>query len=173
MAMDRYTRFANEWKAVGVTSRVRWHQHSTLDRFNGMLVKKLAEKYGEDARALMEEVAYQIGLEDGEKICENLGVDLAAPKSALIPLETVGLISGVDSEVADDRKSRQFPQLTFKCYGCLFGQIFDGLDQDIRERVCRQYSLGLVHAVNKGAEIKLQRKCCAGNRQCEFVVAFR
>ena len=171
--MDSYTRFANTWKAVGVTNRVRWHQGSTLDRFNAMLVRRLAEKYGEEAKVLMEDVGYQIGLEDGEKICENLSVDHAAMQSALVPLETVALLSGIDSEVAGDRKSRQFQHLSFKCNACLFGQIFDGMDQDVRERVCLKYSKGLVHSVNKNAEVTVLRKCCMGNRQCEFMVTFR
>jgi hypothetical protein len=171
--MDRYTRFANTWKAVGVTSKVRWHQGSTLDRFNAMLVKRLADKYGEEVKVLMEDVAYQIGLEDGEKIGENLNIDHTALQSALVPLETVALLTGIDSEVAGDKKSRQFQHLSFKCSSCLFGQIFDSLDQDVRERVCQKYSLGLVHSVNKEADLKLMRKCCLGNRQCEFMVTFR
>ena len=171
--MDRYTRFANTWKAVGVTSRVRWHQGATLDRFNSMLVKRLAEKYGEEVKVLMEDVAYQIGLEDGEKIGENLNIDHTSMQCALVPLETVALLTGIDSEVVGDKKSRQFQHLSFKCSACLFGQIFDGLDQDVRERVCLKYSLGLVHSVNKEADLKLMRKCCLGNRQCEFMVTFR
>ena len=171
--MDRYTRFANTWKAVGVTSRVRWHQGSTLDRFNAMLVKRLADKYGEEAKLLMEDVAYLIGQEDGEKICENLSVDSSSLPSALMPLETVALLSGIDSEIAGDKKSRQFQHLSFKCSSCLFGQIFDGLDQDVRERVCQKYSTGLVHSVNPNADVRLMRKCCLGNRQCEFLVTFR
>jgi hypothetical protein len=138
-----------------------------------MLVKRLADKYGEEARVLMEEVAYQIGLEDGEKICENLNVDSSPLPSALVPLETVALLSGIDSEVAGDKKSRQFQHLSFKCTSCLFGQIFDGLDQDVRERVCQKYSMGLVHSVNEDADVRLMRKCCLGNRQCEFLVTFR
>jgi hypothetical protein len=171
--MDRYTRFANTWKAVGVTSKVRWHQGSTLDRFNAMIVKRLADKYGEEVKVLMEDIAYQIGLEDGEKIGENLNIDHTALQSALVPLETVALLTGIDSEVAGDKKSRQFQHLSFKCSSCLFGQIFDSLDQDVRERVCQKYSLGLVHSVNKEADLKLMRKCCLGNRQCEFMVTFR
>ncbi len=171
--MDRYTRFANTWKAIGVTSRVRWHQGSTQDRFNATLVKRIAEKYGEEALAMMEDVAYQIGLEDGGKICENLNVDHASMQSALVPLETVALLSGIDSEVVGDKKSRQFQHFSFKCTGCLFGQIFDSLDQGIRERVCEKYALGLVHSMNKETDLKLTRKCCQGNRQCEFTVTFR
>jgi len=170
--MDRYTRFANTWKAVGVTSRVRWHQRNTLDRFNAMLVRRLAERYGEETKALMEEIGYQIGLEDGEKIGENLNIDRASLESALVPLETMALLTGIDSEVAGDRKSRQFQHLSFKCTDCLFGQIFEGMDQDLRERVCLKYSLGLVHSVNKNTDVKVLRKCCLGNRQCEFVVTF-
>lgn len=171
--MDRFTRFANTWKSVGVTSKVKWQQHSTLDRFNTMLVRRLTDRYGEEATALMEDVAYQIGLEDGEKICENLNLDATAMASALVPLETVALLTGIDSEVYGDKKSRQFPHLSFKCSGCVFGQILDGMGQDIRERVCLKYSLGLIHSVNKGTDLKVLRKCCVGNRQCEFMVTFR
>jgi hypothetical protein len=138
-----------------------------------MIVKRLADKYGEEVKVLMEDVAYQIGLEDGEKIGENLNIDHTALQSALVPLETVALLTGIDSEVAGDKKSRQFQHLSFKCSSCLFGQIFDGLDQDVRERVCQKYSLGLVHSVDKEADLKLMRKCCLGNRQCEFMVTFR
>ncbi|OPY26414.1 MAG: hypothetical protein A4E28_02523 [Methanocella sp. PtaU1.Bin125] len=171
--MDRFTRFANTWKSVGVTSRVKWQQHSTLDRFNVMLVRRLTDRYGEEAKALMEDVAYQIGLEDGEKICENLNLDRAAITSALSPLETIALLTGIDSEVSGDKKTRQFPHLSFKCGGCVFGQILDGMDRDVRERVCLKYSLGLIHSVNKEADLKVLRRCCQGNRQCEFVVTFR
>jgi hypothetical protein len=138
-----------------------------------MLFKRMADKYGEEAKVLMEDVAYQIGVDDGEKICENLNMDQSQMQSALVPLETVALLSGIDSEVAGDKKSRQFQHLSFKCSACLFGQIFDGLDQDIRERVCMKYAQGLVHSVNKEADLKLMRKCCLGNRQCEFTVTFR
>jgi hypothetical protein len=171
--MDRFTRFANTWKSVGVTSKVKWHQRSTLDRFNVMLFRRLTDRYGEEAKAIMEDVAYQIGLEDGEKICENLNLDKAAMPSALSPLETIALLTGIDSEVYSDKKSRQFPHLSLKCAGCVFGQLLDGMDQDIRERVCLKYSLGLVHSVNKETELKVLRKCCNGNRQCEFMVTFR
>jgi hypothetical protein len=171
--MDKFTRFANTWKAVGVTSKVKWQQRSTLDRFNAMLVRKLTDKYGEEARVLVDDIAYQIGLEDGEKICENLNLDTTEMASALVPLETVALLSGIDSEVYGDKKSRQFPHLSFKCAGCIFSQISDSMDQDMRERVCMKYSLGLVHSVNKGTDIKVLRKCCLGNRQCEIMVTFR
>jgi hypothetical protein len=171
--MDKFTRFANTWKSVGVTSRVKWQQRSTLDRFNVMLIRRLTDKYGEDARAMTEDVAYQIGLEDGEKICENMNLDTGLLASVLVPLETIALLSGIDSEVYGDKKSRQFPHLSFKCGGCIFGHISDSMDQDIRECVCLKYSLGLVHSVNKETDLKVLRRCCMGNRQCEFMVTFR
>lgn len=171
--MDRYTRFANTWKAIGLTSRVRWHRGSTLDRFNALIIRKLTDRYGAEARALMEDAGYQVGLEDGANICENLNIDHASMESALVPLETVALLSGIDSEVAGDRRSRQFQHLSFKCSRCLFGQLFDGLDPEVREQVCAKYTAGLVHSVNKDTEVQLLRKCCNGSRQCEFLVTFR
>lgn len=170
--MDKYTRFANTWKAVGVTSKVRWHQNSTIDRFNAMLVKTLTERYGDEVNSILADISYQIGLDDGRKICENLKIDPALPGSSLVPLETVALLSGVDSEVSGDRRSRQFPQLTFKSGGCIFSQMFGSMDAGLKNMVCEKYSQGLVHAVNKDAEVKVLRKCCNGNRQCELMVTF-
>jgi len=171
--MDRYTRFANTWKAVGVTSRVRWQHQDTIDRFNALLVKNLMERYGGEARELLASVSYQIGLEDGRKIAETLNIDPSAPGASLIPLETIALLSGANSEVSGDRRSRQFPQLAFKSSGCIFPQIFEGLEADAKEIVCEKYSQGLAQAINKDAEVQLLRKCCRGNRQCEFMVTLR
>lgn len=173
--MDKHTRFANTWKAVNVTSRVRWQQNNTIDRFNALLVKRLTDQYGDDGKGILADVSYQIGIEDGRKICENLRIDPSAPRSSLMPLETIALMSGVDAEVTGDRHPRQLPQqtLTFKSGGCIFSGIFGGIDPSLKDLICEKYTQGLVHAVNKNAEIRLLRKCCGGNRQCEFAVTLR
>jgi hypothetical protein len=126
--MDKFTRFANTWKSVGVTSRVKWQQRSTLDRFNVMLIRRLTDKYGEDARAMTEDVAYQIGLEDGEKICENMNLDTGLLASVLVPLETIALLSGTTPR-STATKSPGSSHLSFKCGGCIFSRISDSMDR--------------------------------------------
>ncbi|WP_424358812.1 hypothetical protein [Methanocella sp. MCL-LM] len=171
--MDRYTKFANAWKTVGVSSKVRWQQRSVDERLSTGLARKLIERFGNEAKAALAEVALQIGLEDGRKICENLRIDPESPRASLIPLETVSLLSGVDYEVTGDNKARQFPHLTIKSGGCILGKVFEGIDPDIREHICESYTMGLVQAVTKDAQVKVLRKCCAGNSQCELVVSFK
>lgn len=171
--MDRYTKFANAWKTVGVSSKVRWQQHSVDERLSTGLARKLIERFGNDAKTAVAEVAMQIGLEDGQKICETLRIDRDSPRASLIPIETVSLLSGVDYEVTGDEKARQFPQMTIKSGGCILGKVFEGVDPDIRSYICESYTLGLIQAVNKNAQVKVLRKCCAGNSQCELMVSFK
>jgi hypothetical protein len=171
--MDKYTKFANAWKTVGVSQKVRWQQRSVNERLSAGLARKLIERFGDDAKAALADVALEIGLDDGRKICENLKIDPDSPRASLIPLETVSLLSGVDYEVTGDNKARQFPHLTTRSGGCVLSKVFEGIDPDIRSYICENYMLGLVQAVNKNAEVKLLRKCCAGNTQCELVVSFK
>ena len=171
--MDKYTKFANAWKTIGVSQKVRWQQRNVNERLCAGLARKLIERFGNDAKIVLAEVALEIGLEDGNKICENIKIDGDSPRSSLIPLETVSLLSGTDYEVIGDNKARQFPYLTVKAGGCILGKVFEGIDPDIREHICENYTLGLIRAVNKGADVKVLRKCCTGSRQCEFVVNFK
>lgn len=171
--MDRYTKFANTWNSIGVTSRVSWHQRNTLDRLNAVLVKKLVERFGDDAKKIVAEISHNIGLEDGAKICENLKIDKDATRSGIIALETVALLSGVDYEITGDRKARQFPHLTMSSSSCVFGNAFDEIEPGVRDIVCENYTLGLIRAVSGDVEVKVLRKCCCGNKKCEIMVNFK
>lgn len=171
--MDKYTKFANAWKTIGVSSKVRWQQRNVNERLCGGIARKLLQRYGDDAKAEIAAIAMDIGLEDGRKILENLKVDVSSPRASLIPLETVSLLSGIDYEIIGDNRARQFPQITIRSGGCILEQVFEGIDPDVREHICESYTLGLIRAVNKDADVKVLRKCCAGNRQCELLVSFK
>ncbi|MCD1294395.1 hypothetical protein CUJ83_05200 [Methanocella sp. CWC-04] len=169
--MDRFKQFANSWKTVGVTSRVKWQQSNTIDRLNSQLIKALVEKYGEEVMAIISDITFEIGLEDGKKICENLNLESGTTKGCVMPLETVSLLSGIDSEVCGSGKDQRSTSIRIR--GCMFSGMFDGMNPDIKSRACESYSLGLVRAVNDKAELKVSRKCCATNKFCEFVVSLR
>jgi len=171
--MDKYTKFANAWKTIGVSSKVRWQQRNINDRLCAGLTRRLIERFGDAAKEEAATVALQIGLEDGHKICENLKIDRELPRASLIPLETISLMSGVEYEVTGDQKTRQFPHMTIRSGGCILGHVLEGIDPDLRQHICESYTLGLIRAVTPDADVKVIRKFCAGNRQCELVVSLK
>lgn len=169
--MDRFIQFANNWKTVGVTSKVRWQQANTLDRLNAHIFRRLADKYGEEVEAILSEASLTIGLEDGKKICENLNLDPYSTRACLTPIETISLLSGIDSEVSTGDKKGTTRSIKVK--GCIYATMFGGMGQGARAIACESYSTGLVHAINGKAELKVVKRNCAGSRHCEFVVNLR
>lgn len=166
--MDRYSRFANAWKTIGVSSRVKWQQSSAVDRFNAHLLRTLAAKHKEETVELLREAGFGFGQEDGRIIAENLSISNKSVRSCLMPLEAISLLSGVDSEVSPSRNDASKQSLVTK--GCIFEKMMASLPQDVRVVACESYSKGIVSAVNPKAELKVSRGRCSGAKHCDFVV---
>lgn len=167
--MDRYSRFANAWKTIGVSSRLKWQPGSAVDRFNAHLLRTLAERHKEETKELLHEVGLTIGQEDGKKICENLGIVNRSMRSCLMPLEAISLLSGVDSAVSPSRNDAAGKQ-SLVTKGCIYEKMMESLPQDVRIIACESYSNGIVSAVNPTACIKVTRGRCSGGKHCDFVV---
>lgn len=169
--MDRFKQFANSWKTVGVNSKVRWQHSNTHDRFNSFLLKRLIQKLGSEAMPIIAEAGIAIGLEDGRKMCENLQLDTSTGKACLTPLETIALLSGIDSEISAESRNKH--SATLKVKSCPFSTIFHDMSPEIRDKACESYATGLTRAVNSSADLKINKGCCHNHKYCEFMVSVR
>jgi hypothetical protein len=170
--MDKFRQFANSWKTVGVTNKVRWSHGSAIERFNSYLLKNLLGYYGDNVKPIIADTSFSVGLDDGKKICENLNLDPNSTRDCITPIETVSLLSGIDSEIIGDGRKSNRP-VTIRVKGCIFSGMFEGFDADVKSASCEKYSLGLVRAVSDKADLKVSKKCCVNNKYCEFVVNLR
>ena len=169
--VDKYVNFAKTWKTVGVTSRLRWQQNNSLGRFNKYLLIRFIDRYGEKAMEVIAETGLAVGYEDGKKICDNLNLDSNSLRATLIPIEAISLLAGVDTDILVE--SNYGPgSICLRVNDCIYSTLFDGMNiaTDFKTNACSSYSTGLTHAVSAKAHVKVVKKCCAGDKFCEFVV---
>ena len=159
---DKYRKFANNWKLVGVSSKIDFKEQRLNEDIMNRLLPLIRETFGEGGMDVIKKAFYLAGLEKGREIMETI----EAPNdssSCMMPLETVFMLRGFKTKL-----NRENNNIALRVFGCPYENIMPDTFQ--KEVLCKYYSKGLVHAVNPNVSISQPCRSCMGDEHCEFVI---
>lgn len=159
---DKYRKFANNWKLIGVSSKIDFKEQRLTEEIMHKLLPLIRDAFDDEGMGVIKKAFFLAGLEKGQEIL----VILDGKKDAyacIMPLETVCMLMGIASEqIKEDGK------VTLHVFGCPFKSAMDNIfPKDI---LCECYSQGLMHAADPDISLKQPRKLCMGDKHCEFVI---
>lgn len=169
--MDRYKKFAKDWKSIGVVSKMKRQWGAKSEEINSLIISMMLERFGDKALDVIADVYHQTGLKDGDKIIKKLHITGNDNAACLSLIEALGIFAGVNSEFkgkgggGEVEKEENVAALFLM--GCPF---FDTL-RFFHSLVCSKYVQGLVEAVNEKAKVRLVKGLCEGDDHCEFEVS--
>lgn len=164
--MDRYNRFAQTWKSIGISSKVKWRGSHKGKQVTPLILSKMVDAFGDDAIAIIEEVFESIGKEDAIELSPNLEIGRNDANGCLDLIDVLCLLIGLESErlKADDGAS------IIKVVGCPYNVILGDINAPGKMAACLKYTGALIGSVNEGAKLDIVKRCCEGDDHCEFVV---
>lgn len=163
---DKYQKFAREWRSIGLSSRVKWRGAYKHEDIAPTILRRMIERFGEPVVEIIEETYYQAGLQDGQKLMESINIAADDASSCLNLIETICLTTGVETETLEKGENKAVVQVK----GCPYTAILQSVDYPHTTSACEGYTRGLIHAVNKNAQISISRMHCKGGAHCEFTV---
>ena len=165
--MDRYNRFAQTWKSIGVSSKVKWRGSHKGKQVTPLILSKMIDTFGDDAIAIIEEVFDEIGREDAKELSANLNKERNDANGSLDLIDMICLLIGLESErfETDDSSSN------IRVAGCPYNVILGDINPPGRMAACLKYTEALIKSVNEDVKLDIVKRCCEGDNYCEFVVS--
>ena len=159
---DKFHRFANNWKLIGVSSKVDFKEQHLIEGIMHKLLPLIRDAFDEDGMDVIKKAFFLVGLEKGHEILGTLD-GTKDVSTCIMPLETVCMLMGIESnQVKEDGK------VTLHVFGCPYeGAMQDSFPKEI---FCECYSKGLMSAANSDMRMTQPRKLCLGDEHCEFVI---
>jgi predicted hydrocarbon binding protein len=164
---DRYKRFAETWKSISLSKRIRWKGYRIHEDLKGEIIARFISNVGERANRIIGETYYQAGWEDGKKLSAFLGIDRKDVPAMLAMVETICLMSGLETKVVE--KGPSLGILSVK--GCPFHKFLSGLEYPTNTVACSEYTQGIIASINRDAKVKMNRRYCEGDETCTFRVS--
>lgn len=159
---NKYRKFANNWKLVGVSSKIDFNEQHLIENIMHKLLPLIHDTFGEDGMDVIKKALFLIGLEKGREILGTLDSAKDA-LSCLMQIETVFMLKGVETELVNEDGVG-----SLHVFGCPYDSILHGaISKNI---LCECYSQGLVHAANSDVSMKQPCKACMGDDHCEFII---
>ena len=164
--LDRYKKFARDWKSIGIISRMKWPWRAKGEEIITLIISMMLDRFGDKALDVIADAYYQIGLKDGERIIQKLHITSKDSATCLSLIEALSILTGVNSELKEGEKEKE-DAATLRLMGCPFLDTL-GFSHLL---VCSKYTQGLVEAVNDKAKGRLVKGLCEGDDHCEFEVS--
>ncbi|MDO9517382.1 MAG: hypothetical protein Q7J10_04950 [Methanosarcinaceae archaeon] len=159
---DKYRKFANNWKLIGVSSKIDFKEQRLLEEIMHKLLPLIRDSFGEGGLDVIKKAFFLVGVEKGQEILGLLD-DTKDVSSCIMPLETVCMLMGIESILV-----KEDGNITLHVFGCPFKTTMqDSIPKNI---LCECYSKGLVYAANPDILLKQPCKSCMGDDHCEFVI---
>ncbi|MCL7411253.1 MAG: hypothetical protein M8350_05535 [Methanosarcinaceae archaeon] len=159
---DKYRKFANNWKLIGVSSKIDFKEQRLTEDIMNKLLPLIRDSFGDEGLSVIKKAFFLVGVEKGQEILGLLG-DTNDVLSCIMPLETVCMLVGIESNLVKEEG-----KVTLHVFGCPFETTLqDSIPKNI---LCECYSQGLVHAANPDLSLKQPCKSCMGDDHCEFVI---
>ncbi|MHC1596269.1 MAG: hypothetical protein ACXQTO_05410 [Candidatus Syntropharchaeales archaeon] len=157
--MERSKRFAQEWKSIGLTNRMKWRK-GRQDEITPLIIAKIVETFGGKGLEVLSAAYEEAGGRDGSKIAKSLHIDSDDLPAAISLVETLCIIFGIHSNSNDESEDR----ITLTLDACPFEDTL----KLYRESLCIYYLRGLIHAINPNVRVKIPKKICEGDGNCIF-----
>lgn len=159
---DKYRKFANNWKLVGVSSKIDFKEQRLNEDIVNKILPLIRDTFGNEGMDVIKQTFYLVGLEKGREIIETMEITNET-SSCIAPLETVFMLKGFKT-----KHTTENGDITLRVFGCPYENIIP--DTFPKEVLCKYYSKGLVHAVNPNVSISQPCRSCMGDDHCEFVI---
>lgn len=159
---DKYRKFANNWKLVGVSSKIDFKEHRLNEDIMNRLLPLICDTFGDGGMDVIKKAFYLVGLEKGKEIIETMEVTNDT-LCCMLPLETVFMLGGFGTKLDTENDT-----IVLRVFGCPYENIMSGAFP--KEVLCKYYSKGLVHAVDPNVYISQPCRSCMGDEHCEFVI---
>ena len=159
---DKYRKFANNWKLIGVSSKIDFKEQRLSEEIMNRLLPLIRDTFGDGGMDVIKRSFYLAGLEKGKEIIETIEVTNDT-SSCMIPLETVFMLGGFKT-----KQNTENNNVALRAFGCPYENIIP--DMFPKEVLCKNFSEGLVHAVNPNVDINQPCRSCMGDVHCEFVI---
>ena len=163
--MDKYKKFARDWKSIGIVSKMKRQWRAKDEEINALIISMLLDRFGDKAMDVIAEAYYQIGLKDGDKIITKLHITGKDSAACFSLIEALSILAGVNSEFKETGGGEEGGDTL-----CLMGCPFTDTVRFFHPLVCSKYTQGLVEAVNEKAKVRLVKGLCDGDDRCEFEV---
>jgi len=161
--MDRYKKFARDWKSIRMVSKMKWPWRAKGEEVNTLITSMMLDRFGDKALDVIADAYYQIGLKDGDKIITKLRITGKDSTACLSVIEALSVLAGVNSEFKE-KEGGDTSTL------CLMSCPFTDTLRFFHPLVCARYTQGLVEGVNEKAKVKLVKGLCGGDDHCEFEI---
>lgn len=159
MPMDRYKKFARDWKSIGLVSKMKWPWRAKGEEINTLIISMMLDRFGDKALDVIANAYYQIGLKDGDKIITKLHITGKDSAACLSVIEALSVLAGVNSEFKEGGATL-----------CLMDCPFTDTLRFFHPLVCTKYTQGLVEGVNEKAKVRLVKGLCGEEDHCEFEI---
>lgn len=159
---DKYRKFANNWKLIGVSSKIDFKEQRLNEEIMNRLLPLILGTFGDGGMDIIKKSFYLVGLEKGEGIIETMEVTNDT-SFCMVPLETVFMLRGFKT-----KQNTENNNVVLRVFGCPYENIMP--DTFPKEVLCKYFSKGLVHAVNPNVCISQPCRSCMGDEHCEFVI---
>ncbi|OFV67948.1 hypothetical protein DRN98_06290 [Methanosarcinales archaeon] len=157
--MERSKRFAQEWQAIGLTSRMKWRKNRKGE-ITPLVAAKIVETFGGKGLEVLSAAYEEVGEHDGSKIAESLRIKSEEISAAISVVETLCIIYGIHS-ICERDEDGSFVLTLDACP-------FEDTLTLYRETLCIYYLRGLIHAINRDIDVKITGKICEGDKTCRF-----
>jgi hypothetical protein len=164
---DRYRRFAGTWESIGLSKKVKWRGYRIHEDVRASVISRMIDAFGSKAVELLEDTYYQAGIADGKKMASAIGTAKKDALAALLLIETVCLMSGVEAEYIEKKPEHAVLSIG----GCPFREFFEGLEHPTNVAACLRYIEGMVRSVNREAKVEIGKRYCEGSDKCNFTIS--
>ncbi|MCK5659741.1 MAG: hypothetical protein KAH86_00160 [Methanosarcinales archaeon] len=159
----KYEKFADSWKSVSLSTKLKYQPKQLHDNAIIAVMAQLIDTFGNDAKKLIANVCYHIGLSDGEVFSKQATNSGSTLSSIAEPIEIMCLLSGIEVDTKQEEGC-----VIVKMHECPYKDVLAGIC-DTRT-VCDNHMLGLLRSRNKTAYFTHASEICEGCDFCEFVI---
>lgn len=159
----RYEKFADSWKSISLSAKLKYQAKQLHDNAIITVMTQLIDKFGDDAKELIADVCYQIGLSDSEAFSKKATKPADTLQGTVEPIEIMCLLSGIEIETIESEGC-----ITIRMYECPYKDVLAGICDTII--VCENHMHGLLQSRNQTAYFTQTSKICENSDSCDFII---
>lgn len=159
----KYEKFADSWKSISLSAKLKYQAKQLHDNAIIAVMTQLIDKFGDDAKELIADVCFQIGLSDGKVFSKKATKSGETLYGTVEPIEIMCLISGIEVDTIQGEGC-----ITIRMHECPYKDVLAGIC-DTRT-ICENHMLGLLQSRNQTAYFTQTSKICDNSDSCDFII---
>lgn len=160
----KYEKFADSWKSISLSSKLKYQAKQLHENAIFAVMSQLIDRFGDDAKELIADVCYQIGLSDGKILSKKATLSSETLHGTVEPIEIMCLLSGIELDTIEGDGC-----ITIRMYTCPYKDVLAGICNT--GIVCENHMHGLLQSRNRSAFFTHAKKMCEGGDHCEILVS--